>query len=395
MASHIRLAVPLTSTLIVLTLFKCTSTAIKAPIATLDPAVGSVPPILLVFETIRNKYDARPQFDHNGVSIVLLDYLIVTALLLVTELDEWEAFGMPASSSDRSTTTDSSLYPLFPPQTTTPSGNSSREATFSTSTSVSSKHGVNGDLLLAAPSLTKTSSGRDHHPPSPSAESILFPPTASSAPSHGYLDPSFYGGDIPSVPQIPPQYQPASSDHKSSVVGSGHLRELPTPRPRQDGVRAKSSEPWPNSSPTLPRHVDSPSPVSSPPLRPLRQPYCPNDSHSNSLMLNSGTYRPLPQPPSKPSGTPSVSCPVEKRLLSLSVRSLPPTPATPPSVSQDLLHKPIAKEGKELADWMQLGMSTHRVSDLQGTALDPPPPAYDSVSFSTVEGHAPQHRVVS
>jgi hypothetical protein len=58
----------------------------------LDPAMGSVPPILLVFATIRNKYDARPQFDHSGVSIVLLDYLTVTALRLATELD---ALSMP------------------------------------------------------------------------------------------------------------------------------------------------------------------------------------------------------------------------------------------------------------------------------------------------------------
>lgn len=61
----------------------------KGPIATLDLAVESVPPRLKVFETLHDKHDTRPMLVHAGVSVLLLDYLLVTALLLVTDVQEW------------------------------------------------------------------------------------------------------------------------------------------------------------------------------------------------------------------------------------------------------------------------------------------------------------------
>lgn len=67
----------------------CTTSSVKGPIATFHPAVEGVPPRINVFETLHDKYDSRSMMVHNGVSLLLMDHLIVTAMLLVTDVQDW------------------------------------------------------------------------------------------------------------------------------------------------------------------------------------------------------------------------------------------------------------------------------------------------------------------
>lgn len=47
---------------------------------------------LTVYETLRDKYDPQALLAYKGVSLLLLDYLIVTALLCVTDVSAWMKF---------------------------------------------------------------------------------------------------------------------------------------------------------------------------------------------------------------------------------------------------------------------------------------------------------------
>ncbi|KAJ7495893.1 hypothetical protein B0H11DRAFT_2001076 [Mycena galericulata] len=67
----------------------CLTSTVKGPIATFHPAVEGVPPRIKVFETLHDKHDSRSMTVHNGVSILLIDHLIITAMLLVTDVQDW------------------------------------------------------------------------------------------------------------------------------------------------------------------------------------------------------------------------------------------------------------------------------------------------------------------
>ncbi|KAJ7187935.1 hypothetical protein C8R46DRAFT_1053104 [Mycena filopes] len=67
----------------------CITSSVKGPIATFHPAIEGVPPRILVYETLHDKYDSRPISVHNGVSVLLIDHLIITAMLLVTDVQDW------------------------------------------------------------------------------------------------------------------------------------------------------------------------------------------------------------------------------------------------------------------------------------------------------------------
>ncbi|OBZ70854.1 hypothetical protein A0H81_09226 [Grifola frondosa] len=69
--------------------FCCTTSGIKGPVAVLDAATLSAPPRLKIYHTLINGEAALSQHNHHGVPTILLDYLIITALLLVTDVQEW------------------------------------------------------------------------------------------------------------------------------------------------------------------------------------------------------------------------------------------------------------------------------------------------------------------
>ncbi|KAJ6625859.1 hypothetical protein B0H10DRAFT_596543 [Mycena sp. CBHHK59/15] len=274
----------------------CMTSTVKGPIATFHPAVEGVPPRIKVFETLQDKYDSRPMPVHNSVSILLIDHLIVTAMLLVTDVQEWmlvkkyeghdgpsipplsavgsELFEQPPQSAPASASQwRKILYgePMFPKRypnsrTVSTTDLSAVPAPLPTSAKQMAKI-VYGDPIYPSLSPSPVNSAWDSDdedededleawraqrgpynaslvslvsprtPPtrahSPSAESTLYPLANVKPPSHTYMDPSFYGENVPPVPQIPAQYASSSSSSRGTTPpDSARLRaarELPLP----------------------------------------------------------------------------------------------------------------------------------------------------------------------
>lgn len=248
-------------------------------------------------------------------------------------------------------------------------------------------------LRTPSPSLSDSGSEDDSelsspsNQESPSADSIFYPPTNSAAPSHTYLDPSYYDTNIPPVPPIPAQYQAGSSNSGSmptSPSGLQRRRELPIPPVLPQAI----SPPWPRSRSTPPDESLLPS---SSGARDMQTFYNSAHSRSSSVVSTSGSFssrRQLPLPPPQ-NGPPSQPLPIprEKQALQFSPRSLPPTPAPRGGINsstQNDAHaqrRPTLKEADNLAAWMR-ALTRQPVTGLRESIYDLPPPAYESINFS-------------
>jgi hypothetical protein len=212
----------------------------KGPIAIFEQSIASMPATISVFETLQDKHDTRPKPSHRGVPLGLLDYLLVTSLFLVTDVYEWIAVEKakdkpitvpPIDGNGKITIVRSIPYPAFTSaeqwRRVTLSEESNRGAPSSSAsvhgTSASSSSLMSTDEVLAtvdlrdraqSPSSTHSSSivedsddylfissGQARRKFSRSSVS-----SASSAPPHMYLDPSFYNETAKSIvtePYIP------------------------------------------------------------------------------------------------------------------------------------------------------------------------------------------------
>lgn len=431
---------------------QCTAATVKGPIATLDLAVASVPPRLKVFETLRDKYDARPMLVHHSVSILLLDYLLVTSLLLVTDVQEWMVvkkhedqvarISFPqarASDEDTPITSTSAsqwrkiIYgePLYPKRLShTASPPPPDNASLTPTSPDQMAKIIYGEPIY--PTLRRSSADMlgsgvsdgysddesslpyRSRPASPSTESIFYPLTNSSAPSHTYLDPLFYHeSNAPPVPPIPPRFVPSSGSRPStpvSTTSSGRIRELPLvpqlPSRTRFSVRPATSHASLPSRGIEQPLTDSPSAFPSP-LPGRQRPWeIPFDRIQSS--------RPLPRTPSQgpiESSTRvhairhvqsqtylSPQRPREKRA-SQQYRSLPPTPSAavvPPVtpvedagavqiVSQPQRRRRMQKDQDDDDAWMR-SLTTSRARrpstpEPAATVFDVPPPAYNSINF--------------
>ncbi|KAF5386250.1 hypothetical protein D9615_002634 [Tricholomella constricta] len=430
----------------------CTTAAVKGPIAILDPAVDSLPPRLNVFETLHDKYDARPMLVHHGVSILLLDYLLVTALFLVTDVQDWMLVkkfedivipignpdnlpGMSPPKSAPGNISTSNLQwrkimygePLFPKRSshssmssgsTTPDVLTPTPLSAEQMAKVAYGHPLYPTLRSSspAPSTSGSEDTSDHmffsptltRPTSPSAESIFYPLSRGSAPSHTYLDPSFYNeNDIPPVPPIPVRFStsPTSNRNSRSRPSSSHSTSS-----RNGGTRRLPELPVPPVPPLIPR------PRSTPP-RPMTSP---TTAHEQANFAASGSRRPLdpattprrpsrqlPQPPTMMTSTAPMPLPVrtDSRFAGVPMararshsqshslrggekwphqaygqRTLP-SPPTSSSRARDRDRNTDQRDSsdggpylKNAEDWVGIQAS--------GAAYDIPPPAYNSINFS-------------
>ncbi|KAJ7603932.1 hypothetical protein B0H17DRAFT_1232666 [Mycena rosella] len=335
----------------------CMTSTVKGPVATFHPAVEGVPPRINVFETLNDKYDTRPMVVHNGVSLILIDHLIVTAMLLVTDVQDWMLVpkhegssrdvapilpsispassglfdGAPQSAPASASQWRKILYgePIFPKRY--PNSLAASTTDLSSPLPTSAKQMakiVYGDPIY--PSLTSSpvtslwdSDDEDEDeeeeieawraqrssynaslasplsPPtrshSPSADSVLYPNGRTPPPSHTYMDPTYYAEDVPPVPRIPVQY--ASSSVSTSSRGT-------TP-PHSARSRA------PRELPTPPAHRSQSTPPREIPVQPYgRRP-------SEPLFLATAASSSAPAPPR-----------LLTRSHSMKLRQLP-TPPTP------------------------------------------------------------------
>lgn len=207
----------------------------------------SQPTKITLYETLYDKHDPKSLSAVQGVSVLLLDYIIVTALLLVTDLQEWmlikeindakitesSASGAQASSSftlasapkhrknvygepvfpnlltteARSKHSSSSTGPMTPGFPETPTSHIvaasvyNYEESYYPSPPASPKPGLSSIIGSIDDSMDRESfTIPDIRSSSPLAESLRF---SSRRPSHSHFDPSFYGSQIPPVPSHP------------------------------------------------------------------------------------------------------------------------------------------------------------------------------------------------
>ena len=272
----------------VLTISQCTTPSVKGPIATLKLAKGQIPTILTVYETLHDKYDPRGLSAFKGVSILLLDYLVVTGLLLVTDLQDWmlvrkfedDDMSRPHSSdasggqgsgtaSDLPPTSDPQWRkimfgePLYPKLGSEGHSNTSKSPTTTgfpgTPTSPievghpysyfgseegSSSRPSSRSQKMRLSSVTTEDDVRSEDmayegaPISPSAESVAF---TSPAPSHTYLEPSFYGSDPPPVPPLPLQYVQSFNGRNAKSQPTTPVSATFKPLPQHPPISTRSS----------------------------------------------------------------------------------------------------------------------------------------------------------
>ncbi|TRM69288.1 hypothetical protein BD626DRAFT_544078 [Schizophyllum amplum] len=408
--------------------FWCTTVSVKGPIAILEPASASTPPKIVVYETLRDKYDTRSRNEHGGVSILLLDYLVATALLLVTDVQEWMVvrkyegptldvappegldgetmlphshatsnrqwrkiiFGEPLyrkrslSLGSISSSTQSDTMPATPisddPPHIPPEGDAfefgAGEALSGSSEAATPE--ASGSPVLTRPSslvldlaLPNEATSRPSvlSPPSPSAESICYPLANASAPAHMYLDPAFYGeNNIPPVLSLP-------SD-QTSISSLPRLERSISIPGRRAGVRELPTPPR-EPAPVLDPSVWTPSPIS------------PSTDSSDLLTFVRGPSSASSIRPSTAPGLADVPSPHPRtHTNSMNVRRLPQLPmafpADPDSEYPDVRH---ARNATQMDDGvMPVPREKRSSAPLQIRTLPLPP---TPTATSTAVPHMP------
>ncbi|KAH9892672.1 hypothetical protein C8Q73DRAFT_67873 [Cubamyces lactineus] len=229
--------------------FCCVTSAVKGPVAVLDAATLSAPPRLKVYHPLIERDVARSQDNYKGVPTVFLDYLVVTSLLLVTDVQEWldrpREARIPGSSSytvqrwlalihhrpppqepDHPTVDLSLTVPSTPPHSATfPSPG----AFWETQSGVTSFSGTGSNGSGSGASY----SGEPFTPTTPAT------PATSAASANSS---TFFSRPLEDVPPVPPV--PGSGSGPSAAAGSsggsslgrhgesGRVRERPKSNPQ-------------------------------------------------------------------------------------------------------------------------------------------------------------------
>lgn len=411
-------------------------------------------PQFQIFETLHDKNDARPMLVHHGVSILLLDYLLVTALFLVTDSQQWAYSQVAdslaegdvvdlfphASKPNNYSTSDEQwrkimygepIYPTRHPNSAHSSPSSSSEPLTPThqppEEAIAFGHGrYQAERSSSpAPSSSESEDVSEHvyfSPPttrsqSPASESIFSPVSRGAAPSHTYLDPSYYNEDdhVPPVPPIPthlisntqmshgPQSRPSSSDSNSSASPSARrLPEVPVLPPMPPLIpRPRSTPPRPRTSPS----VNHPTEAASGPSVPVSGP--------SAASPRPRPHRRLPQPPQTSalsfhpddSERPEVGrvrtrsashshsvheCEKWQSHATYHQRSLPTPPTSSSQVVDAVQSVPlsiqhvVAEDGRLVVHKEVDSDIEHWVGDAggPGAAYEMPPPAYNTINFS-------------
>ena len=353
-----------------------------------DPRNGNCPPKLTVYETLHDT-SRRQLSAYRGVSVLLLDYLMVTALLLVTDLQEWmlvPKFDSQISSTVGSTSTIATSdqwrkimfgEPIYPKIARSPSYPSPPSPTTPRATDFSKPiaqagTGPSENFKLELESFIDTHSDSEQESVSEGDdETNTFCPTVSSSSvaddstqlSHTAFKANFYRPPSPipepAVPSRPLSSLPSSLDglhpwSPSSRSTSFDTRPSLSPIPQllsEDESESQCDSPVDNllDGQIFPRSL---------PLLPLQQPsmteerrYSVISSATLSTMIN--YPRPLPLPLERSPTVIHIAPQVSdlRRAASVShsltqprpLRPLPPTPGSrtqPPSPQDNIIITP-------------------------------------------------------
>jgi hypothetical protein len=77
---------------------QCTTETVRGPVAILEPGIQRAPPQVKILDPLFRLGTSRPQRMHNGLALSLLDFLLVTAMILITPNDEWTNVTRPNPS---------------------------------------------------------------------------------------------------------------------------------------------------------------------------------------------------------------------------------------------------------------------------------------------------------
>ena len=377
----------------VLQCLTCTS---KGPVATLESFGDDMAPKLKVFENLGSTDSSVPQLDHEGISLSFLDHLFITALLLVTEPEDWmtvarhptsfenasvDAILPPKSASLRTPASTRQwrkiMYgePLYPTLKTPAADKSATDLgeLLNQSTSVRQwRKIVYGEPLY--PSLRPRSADSLELPRRPhtswdnasiSSESA-YPATPSSAPSTGFYDTSSFDESDPhiGVPRINTDRQYIASPQSlsptatSPIPSSDYMPFSPptSPSPRTATRRElphppSAYHPPPSMQPWLHRSRSSPRLSPAPATTEQRRQWGSEDTvlSGTPALLDDGDQvqgRNVTASPSAslrrrqlPTVPPQQTPPVVRRT---SQRMLPPTPgSTPQSLPLGVGHRQV------------------------------------------------------
>lgn len=397
----------------------------------MDRGNHTEPTKITIFETLHDKYDPKALSAVHGVSVLLLDYLIVTALLLVTDLQEWmlvkkyeepistlfSTSGQQSTSSapDLPSTSDSKLRkifygePIFPklsaaesrskhsssstgpitpglPQTPTTPNFGTMSVNYADSYYTSSRPSSPRPRLpsIAGSDINdyESFSFSEVRSASPIPESIHF---TSRPPSHNYFDPSFYGSqDQPPVPPLPLKYarsfngRGAHSQPSTPLATSfGHSREF-TQSSVTEGLQrmmllTSLEEPSESSSYSTSSHQQMTSTRAE-------RPQSIRSSMSHMSQPTSSVRRPLPKPPQVAASTSSP--PTARRVQSSSqLRSDAASPLSPAQQST----RPPFRPQRSLPPTPGISLVLHDSST-------PSPPTGTGTSDADASRHPPtQH----
>ncbi|KAI0645806.1 hypothetical protein C8Q79DRAFT_1001315 [Trametes meyenii] len=223
--------------------FCCVTNAVKGPVAVLDAATLSAPPRLKVYHPLIERDVARSQDNYKGVPTAFLDYLIVTSLLLVTDVQEWldrprEAripgsssytvqrwlaliHNTPAPPEPQHPTVDLSLtVPSTPPQSATFPSPGGYWETQSGVTSLSGSNGSGSGASYTGEPFTPTT------------------PATPGTPATSANSSAFFSRSTDDPPPVPPV--PGSSAGVSSAEPT-RMRERPKSNPQAMTHSANSS----------------------------------------------------------------------------------------------------------------------------------------------------------
>lgn len=325
----------------------CTTPSVKGPVAILERARNNLPTKLAVFETLHDKYDLRGVLSYCGVYIPLMDHLLVTALLLVTDLQEWMLVKKcegrsiivpnPATREEHDSAETSTsdiqwrkiLYrePLFPRLTSETSssitgGSRDSYGAFYRPPPRSqgalygdpSSHLAGQSILSFSSSEYDDDSGRYVRPPSPSMESTYYPASSDFAPEHGYADPTYRRTSyaVPSRTLLTPPIPPLPAEHRRPSQAPSFLS---APDSRDDAQDRRPSF----SSDTASSSATPPHPVPNPDTTPATShPAGNNDRKTSPSRARAMTGRPRPRPlPPVPSSINSLRRAQSHSLLSV------------------------------------------------------------------------------
>ncbi|KAI5123900.1 hypothetical protein M0805_005716 [Coniferiporia weirii] len=339
-------------------LYKLMVSKSKLVVATLEPAVLPASPRIKVFESLYDHDEASPQPRHRGVPIFLLDYIIMTALLVGADKDE-RLFAGSSSAAGSAAPFRSGAHFVqrwrldvhtepfsdFSSRATSPAPSFIGPSGVAMSSSCSE---FGGSVSLDPPSLSRNSSFMP--PPSQATFSVPMHPFATVRYETEDDDSSLVDDNVINLSSTlsePPSGIRAPFDGDGYTRGHARMRSASDPHVNTEAPSqsAAGSLQWfsTSSSTSTPQRSSSASAtVSSRPFRPLPRipmpsdippvPSLPHDFVRSSMMSASNAYTSepassLPTPTTAPTAfTPERSIAGPSHVSS---PTSPPTPSAP------------------------------------------------------------------